>query len=67
MTVRETILSTTRFGALATAPGWGSDGFACASARDSNATFTASKSSRISTTFCAFPYEVMWKAPSLTK
>jgi hypothetical protein len=42
------ILSTTRFGALACAPGWIGDGLACAAARPSNASLTLASSSRIS-------------------
>src|SRR5438552_29579 len=42
------ILSTTRFGALACAPGWTGDGLACAAARPSNAALTLASSSRIS-------------------
>src|SRR4030095_2735207 len=41
-------LSTTRFGALATAPGWTGDALACAPARASNAALTLTSSSRIS-------------------
>src|SRR5258705_14014682 len=43
-----TILSTTRFGALASAPGWTGDALACAPARDSNAALTLVSSSRMS-------------------
>src|SRR5436190_3944067 len=43
-----TILSTTRFGALASAPGWTGDAFACAPVRPSNAALTLASSSRIS-------------------
>src|SRR5687768_5991533 len=42
------ILGTTRFGALACAPGWTGEGLACAAARPSNAVLTLASSSRIS-------------------